>query len=212
MVRHANPIGNPPGLDPDAQCGAKRKPRPDDDPDVEYRCELKAGFGTDHVGWGNCKYHGGNTAAHVTNAQNNLARLHVASFGLPVVTTPADALLAEVYRTAGHVAYLAQVVADLEHVDLIQYTKDKGLIWEKPAVWVEMYQAERKHLVMVCTAAIKCGIAERLVRIEESRGERLVKAFKDAMEELGVPLTSEVGQVVARHLRLITEQPAELTA
>ena len=32
------------------------------------RCEQAAGFGTDHLGWGACKFHGGNNGRYVSNS------------------------------------------------------------------------------------------------------------------------------------------------
>lgn len=199
------PIGD--GDAPQLVCGARRKVRRDEEPG-SYFCQLSAGHGTEHNGFGRCKYHGGNTPSHVESARADAIRDHVATFGLPVRTTPTDALLEEVYRTAGHVRFLEDLVSNLPSTeDLKQLVEDKGMLWERPSVWIELYHTERKHLVAVTTAAIKCGIAERLVRLEESKAELLAQAIKGMLDELDVPLTEATFKVVSRHLRALN--PAE---
>lgn len=48
------------------KCGAKKKNAPT--PDKRY-CDLTAGWGTDHVGTGACRKHGGKTRTHRTKAK-----------------------------------------------------------------------------------------------------------------------------------------------
>jgi hypothetical protein len=134
-----------------------------------------------------CRFHGGATPNSKRAAERRLAHAEaekaVQTYGLSREIGPEEALLEEVHWTAGHVAWLRQVVADLERKGLKQYaTGEGGALWERPSVWVELYQKERSHLVGVCKAAIAAGIAERAVRLEERRGELVAELLRVAIE------------------------------
>jgi hypothetical protein len=116
-----------------------------------------------------------------TQAEKELASRSVITFGLPREVDPQQALLEEVHRTAGHVAWLQAKIASLPtDADLKQL--DKGERLERPAVWVEMYQAERKHQTRVAEAAIRCGIAERQVRLAEAQGAQLAGVLRGVLD------------------------------
>lgn len=199
-----------PGLD--GKCGARKRDG------SGGHCTQTAGWGTDHVGIGKCRKHGGSTKNHVASAKTEMARLAVATYGLPREVDPAVALLEEVHRSAGHVAWLQQKVAELD---------DEALVWgvteevnktatefsgidvtsaAKPNVWLELYHRERKHLTDVCKAALAAGIAERQVRLAEQQGALLVGVIQRILDDLA--LTAEqrelVPTVVPRHLRAVS--------
>lgn len=117
-----------------------------------------------------CVKHGGQAgqvrAAAKRRLQEAKAVAAVATFGLPREVDPRDALLEEVYRTAGAVDWLNRQVQALADDDVIwgkteEVVKDSG---EFPGtdttnaaevnVWVKLFQQERKHLVDVCKAAV----------------------------------------------------------
>lgn len=74
-----------------------------------------------------------------------------------------------------------------------------------PSIWYELYDRERKHLVTVCTAALRAGVEERRVRLAEAQGEQVAGAIRAILADLG--LTSDqqakVSEVVPRHLRVL---------
>ena len=74
-----------------------------------------------------------------------------------------------------------------------------------PSVWLDLYDRERKHLIGVCSAALKAGVQERAIRLAEQQGELVAQAIRAILADLH--LTSEqaarVGEVVPRHLRLL---------
>ena len=132
----------------------------------------------------------------------------VATFGLPTDIDPHEALRQELARTNGHVTWLHELVAALERDELKQYTRDKGLLWEKPAVWVELYQGERAHLVKVAGEAVRCGVVERLTAIQEDQADLVMAAFQAALDELGVD-PAKAMPAIAQHLRVIEGGAAE---
>lgn len=187
------------------RCGAKgRSGKP---------CGLPAGHGTEHVGTGRCKLHGGSTPSHVNKARREVAEEAVRTFGLPVETTPQEALLAEVSRTAGHVKWLGDIVAELEKADVVNgITKtvqlpNGGRRVEAAAavtVWVRLYQQERDRLVRVCDVAIRAGVAERAVRLAEQQAMLVADVLRGVLADMGVdPTSDEARESMRRHLTLV---------
>lgn len=167
-------------------------------------CGQHAGWGTDHVGFGHCKLHGGATRNGQKFAQHQHAAQAVVTFGLPREIDPHDALLEELHRTAGHVAWLQQLIADLEDRDLKQYELSKGgVMFEAPAIWVQLYQQERKHFAQVAKTCVDVGIEERRVHLAEQQGALLATAIRGILNDLGVADRPEVPAVVRRHLTLV---------
>lgn len=162
-------------------------------------CQLSAGFGTDHLGFGRCVWHGGKTETGRRAAAKDQAAGLIKFYGSPVDTNPVEALLDEVRRTAGHVAFLGDRIANWPNDQL---GEDGGLT---PALdgWVKLYQSERKHLVDVSRAALSAGINERLVQLAEHQGTRLADAVEAILGAL--QLTPQqwdlVPQVVPAALR-----------
>lgn len=180
-------------------------------------CERPAGWGTAHRGVGCCKLHGGNTENHNKHAAKAQAAAAVKTFGLPREIDPRDALLEEVYRTAGAVDWLHKQVQALTPDEVIwgrteEVARDSG---EFPGTdttysatahaWIRLWQEERKHLLAVVKAAIAAGIEERKVRLAEEQGALLSDVIRRILADLA--LTPEQQQrapdVVVRHLRAI---------
>lgn len=189
------------------KCGAAK--RQGGDP-----CGRPAGWGTDHTGTGACKLHGGSTSTGRKAAKRKQAVQAVAMYGLPRAVDPHDALLEELHRTAGHVAWLGTLIAEGERADLKQYapggstTNDDGdtslVLWEKPSIWLELYHRERRHFADVAKTCIGVGIEERRVRVAEQQGALLAQVIRGILSDLGVADRPEVPDVVRRHLTLVS--------
>lgn len=108
-------------------------------------------------------------ARRVAEAKTNAA---VAAFGLPRDIDPQDALLEEVHRTAGHIAWLGLRIAEFRSdADLIDREgKDASPL-------VRIYQSERQHLVRVTKACLDAGVAERQVQLAEGQGRQLAEVI-----------------------------------
>lgn len=180
------------------RCGANKR--------AGGTCGLRAGFGTDHAGTGRCKFHGGASPNGRKSAQKEEARKAVESYGLPRDVEPHAALLEELHRTAGHVAWLQQRVSELPEEELHGLVGGAagGIPESAPHVWIVMYRDERKHLANVAATCIKVGIEERRVRLAEAQGQLLAQVIRGVLEDLGVADLPEVPAVVRRHLTLVS--------
>ena len=164
-----------------------------------------------------CDLHGGSAGqvkkAAKKRADTQEARRIVETYGLPITVSPQDAILAEVHRTAGHVAWLADQVRDLSRDELIWGTtkiviggREEGETQEAaPHALLVLYKDERAHLVRVCAAALRAGIEERQVKLAEQQGALLVDLIKGILDDL--KLTPEqkamIPIVVPQHLRAL---------
>lgn len=185
-------------------------------------CTRPAGWGTEHPGIGRCKLHGGNTRNHVVKAQRDIAARAVQTFGLPRTVDPRDALLEEVYRTAGAVDWLHQQVQALTPDEVIwgrtelverqagEFPGTDTTFSAQAHAWVRLWQEERRHLVAVTKAAIAAGIEERKVRIAEQQGALLADVIRRILGDLDLNAEQQarVSEVVPRHLRAVAAAAA----
>jgi hypothetical protein len=175
-------------------------------------CHRPAGWGTSHPGAGTCKLHLGSTADHTKYAQGQQARELVKTYGLPIDISPTEALLEEVRWTAGHVAWLRQRVQETEQQQLTVGVAEQRIdpgggktvkIKTAPNVWLDLYAAERRHLVDVCAAALRAGIEERQIRLAERHGQLMEVFIRGVLADLLLTPAQEalVPTVVPRRLR-----------
>jgi hypothetical protein len=161
--------------------------------------QRKGGRGDCHghhlvTGTDKCRMHLGKKAADAIAEE--AARQAVITYGLPRDISPTDALLEEVRYTAGHVAWLRGKVAEIKADDLVwgkteeseknatEFSGTDTTYAAKPNVWLELYMRERKHLLDVTKAAISVGIEERLVRLEEAKGQIVAELIKRILARL----------------------------
>jgi hypothetical protein len=167
--------------------------------------------------------HGGKSPRSIAKAKERMeaqqAREAVKTFGLSRTVEPHQALLEEVYRTAGHVDWLQRVIHRHDEEDLVwgitrTVVNAEGGVDEveyraAPSIWLQLYKSERKHLAEVCRTAIACGIAERQVRIAEEQGRLIAQVIAGVLGDLGIEQDSpEVRKTVRRHLALVGEVSA----
>jgi len=153
-----------------------------------------------------CRNHGGSApqviAAAERRKQEREAIRDLESFGLPVAIDPHSALLQELHRTAGAVAWLGAIVADLDR-DSISWGQvrqktggeDHGNTYEAGKnVWVGLWQGERKHLVDVASACARAGIEERRVRLAEEQGRMLAGVISRILTGMFNALVDALGE------------------
>jgi hypothetical protein len=99
-------------------------------------------------------------------------------YGVERDINPFIALLEEVSRSAGHVAWLSTKVAEAP--------TDDDLL-DEWAPWLRLYQKERGNLVKASETAVRLGLDERLVRVEERRAELVARVLLATLEALDLP-------------------------
>lgn len=126
--------------------------------------------------------------ADSAEAAKEAARRYGAERGI----NPFVALLEEVRRAAGHVAWLGAKVA--------QAPSDEALL-DEWAPWLRLYHREREALRKAAADAVKLGLEERVVRVEERRAELVARVLLATLEALELP-----PEVAARAPLILREQ------
>jgi len=151
--------------------------RDQDGRDTGRRCTSGAGRGTNHVGLGRCVRHGGNTVYENARA----AQLMGHALARPLGVSPWEALIGEVRRSAGAVAWLDWKLSTATSDEDVS---PGGELW-----WVvKERQLERMHLGKISKLALDAGVAERLLAQvqHEARGvaEVLTRVLGDERLQL----------------------------
>jgi hypothetical protein len=202
-------------------CHSRRRDQKAVNPDGSVKvCHRPAGWGTDHVGIGTCKNHLGASRNHQTAADRKAVARVISTYGDPIDIDPGTALLEEVRRTAGHVAWLGRVIGDMDPVSLTwgrAETLERVEGDEAGPVLAEirskasvptilaMYQTERAHLVRVSKAALDAGVSQRLLDVFTEVGTTYVAMFERVMEALDLTAAQAamVPELMTRELRMI---------
>lgn len=160
-----------------------------------------------------CGMHGGKAPKALAAASRRLeavaATNAVRSFGLPVEVDPHTALLQELARTAGAVAWLDAVVRGIKPKDVTwgkTQVKRGGDDWGTTSAagvntWVQLWQVERRHLLDVSKACIAAGIEERRVELETARVALVAKGAEKLLAYVPAAQRDEAIQVFLDELR-----------
>jgi hypothetical protein len=168
------------------RCGAKSR-------QTGRPCKLAAGHGTDHPGFGHCKFHSGSTRAGKERAQKAEARtladaLHV---------EPHTAIQQSLDNANGMLAFFEAKIAALPERAVLS----KGEL----NVWVREYRAANSDVAHYAKLAIDAGVDERRVRVVEALGSDLADVLAAIFDKLD--LTPEqrraVQPVVRAQLELL---------
>jgi len=141
------------------------------------------------------------TAGHVRWLRDRVQELEQSQLVWGTVRTEREA--------DGEVITFGGVEADDEDqtglVDVGSLPASKVIQAAGPAVWLDLYDRERKHLVGVCTAALRAGVEERRVRLAEQQGALVAQAIRAILADLHLSPEQEVrvGEIVPRHLRAL---------
>lgn len=175
-----------------ALCGARKK---NGDP-----CRNFAGQGTEHFGVGRCSRHLGNTKNHRVHAVKEEAQKRSIQFGEPIEVSPAEALIATVHLSAGHLQFLR---------DELAAHNDRGSF--DGQVLLRQYNEERDRLTRTSKLACDAGVAERIVNLAEQHGEALAQILRAIFDDDDLGLTAsqreQLPTVLRRHL-VRFERPA----
>lgn len=202
-------------------CGAHKR-------QTDGRCTRPAGWGTDHLGYGECKFHGGSTRAGRVKAAKLAGRIEAQTMGAPMDIDPYDALQWCVRIAAGEVRYFTERVAALQRKALAgpvvttTHRRDSdGFAQreqvERPAelnIWIRARQDALDRLAKFSKMAADAGVAERQVRLAEGHGEMLARFIGAVLDDLRLSerQLKRAPDSVRKHLAAIESTAVELPA
>lgn len=208
-------MGRPKTPNPGAICGIPKKQG-----EVGQPCELRAGFGTKHVGFGPCRKHGGTQKLVTAKYEAELARWEARKFlntygaNSPITVDPLTAVRQELHRAAGIVAWLEEQVAGLDENEvthLIVTNADKAeedgrkleVIDERANELIKLLQQERKMLVEICKVCLSYGIAQQELDLAKQQAIEFNQILRDILVGVGVDIKKpEVVAVVKQRLAI----------
>ncbi len=163
-------------------CGAKRRDG--------RLCEQPAGFGTQHVGIGRCKFHGGSTPTQVQHAavvaEERSARTILERLGEPEpLGHPVEELLAVVAEQKAWQRILRERLA--EHIETVNdlETTDK-LNTEKERALVVLYERALDRTGNALANMVKLDLQSRMVQIKETEARDVIEAMVRAIHRAGL--------------------------
>ena len=165
------------------RCGAKRK-QGDGTP-----CQKEAGWGTDHLGFGPCRVHGGSTASHRKAASQEMARAMARADLGEIDITALDAADYTVRREMAVAMFCRSM----------QAPHDVGS--ESWLFWFEQERTSRRDLRQTWKMATDAGVADRLARIAERQASTISLALDEALATLSLSTADRakaVGQFADR--------------
>jgi len=168
-------------------------------------CQNVAGKGTDHVGYGRCKFHGGNSPHGRRFAYLQMAQADAISLAAPIDIDPMNALLWCVRIAAGEVAYFTMQVSLLSKTEIqgpVVSTKTRPRKGEygmeehgdevteieqgHPAlhIWIKARQDAIDRLAKYSKMASDAGVNERQVELAERYGELIGRVVGNILDAL----------------------------
>lgn len=182
-----------------ALCGARKR-------QTEGTCAKQAGWGTDHVGEGPCRLHGGNTRNHRTAAAvrqvETGARRVLADLG---VSEPVVNPLLELQRLAGEIIQFKDALRGMvERLNSVRYD---GPVGEQIRGEIIVYERALDRCTRVLRDITSLKIDERIVeiqsRVTETQGLAIAGAIRAILDDLELTPQQQarVSEVVPRRLR-----------
>ena len=183
-----------------ARCGAqKRQGAPGD------KCTLVAGFGTDHVGYGSCKFHGGNTRNQRAAARAEMADTEARRVLATLDVTPVADPFAALSRHAGQVLAWQEAISHIVNQlgDRVRYEGAAGS--EQLRAEIALYERAMDRTGQILGMIAKLNIEDRMARVTERQADALVSAIEAALAAAGVtgPAADDARKAAARHLRAV---------
>jgi hypothetical protein len=176
-------------------------------------CGLPAGWGTSHVGVGNCRKHLGNAPNNVQHARQLQAEDAALRFGVPVQTTASDALLHELCVSRGIVDFIRARLAALPQDEMTfgservtrrqrqpgggeRVIEDTSTVRSRPHVWWGLLDQAQRHHAQVAAEIARLGIEERRVQLAEAQAELFYSSLIRAFALLGVSDDDRTADVI----------------
>ena len=173
-----------------------------------------------------CRMHGGSSPqarqAAARRVQEEKAAKEAQRLAQPIETDPSQALLDLVSSAAGEVAYWRNRVDEIQDRDEKRLTsgltkitegKDRGgvttlrTVETVAAIEYRMWTAAQDRLAQYATAALRAGVEERRVRLDEDQGALVAQVIRRILDRLDLSewQAEMVGSVVPEELRALSQ-------
>lgn len=181
-------------------CGAqKRQGAPGE------TCTFVAGWGTDHVGFGKCRLHGGNTRSQRVAALGAKADAEARRVLAALDVVPVADPFAALSRLAGQVLAWQEAISGIVNNlgDRVRYEGASGT--EQLRAEIALYERAMDRTGSVLGMIAKLNIEDRMARVTERQADALVSALEAGLAAAGVTGTAadDARKAAARHLRAV---------
>ena len=179
----------------------------------EGTCRQPAGWGTDHVGVGYCKLHGGATRTHSVWAKRRLVEQEARELmeKYAPAAAPVEDPLNELLAVAGEIRafkdFLGERVAEMRAEEW-RFGDAKGT--EQLRAEIALYERALDRTARVLGDLARLGIEERQVRLAERQGSLLVTVLNRIFDRLELTPAQRalIPQVVPDELRRVAAEEA----
>lgn len=163
-------------------------------------CLRDAGWGTDHLGSGRCKNHGG----ALPNGDEVAARERVAGLIPNIKVNPDKAIGVCLNQAAGYMSIYGQEVAQLDQKEIVDEDGNVN-------VWIRLHQREMDRVAKYSVAASQMGINERSVKLAEAQTVMMGELVARVINQLGLTEAQrkKVGPAIRENLALIEGEARE---
>jgi hypothetical protein len=181
-------------------CGARKR-------QGEGTCRRPAGWGTDHVGVGRCKLHGGSTRNQRTKARNDIIDAEVRAILQRETLTPIRDPLSQLQMLAAEVLAVKDVFA-AKVESLTQWEYRNGEDTEELRAVIQGYERGLDRANRLLVGMARLDLDARLVKLTEAQAgllKRVVEAVLDS-SELGLSKDARsLGRtILARELTVVS--------
>lgn len=174
-------------------------------------CRKEAGWGTDHLGHGQCRIHGGLLPMNSLHSQVVLARRDLVGWARAVPINPTDAILQCIYISAGMVQYATSQIAALSEAELVSPVV---VTTERPyklggGAEIEFGEDDADEAIRLAPRAIETVTTSPQlhvwIRVRDEAMDRLVRYSKTAhdakIDEQEIALKRGQAEIIATVLR-----------
>lgn len=114
------------------------------------------------------------------------------NFPIPADMSPVDILVDELKRSAGFCFWIESKMAEWDD-DLVELQTenidDKGsmqIATNNKALWMDIWQRERKHLATVAKMCVDAGVDQRRIELAERQAEMMFTLINEAFDMLSL--------------------------
>lgn len=151
-------------------------------------CARPAGWGTDHVGIGRCKLHGGSTPSHQRSAAIARAEQACDTLGIPIETDGISALTNRLWEAEGDLCFYREQVAALGE-DITEMEEGGGEYAASkrvPHVLVTLYHQAEERSARIAAECIKAGVEQRRLELDQARAAEVFRCVAEALKVMGL--------------------------